>query len=632
MRDHIDETVEFLESQIRYHNNLYWNENNPEISDTEYDLLVEELREIDPENDVLIEMAERVHGEGVKHEVPMLSMDKQYSIEDILKWAKKTGEKEFILSPKMDGAACSLIYDKNGDMILASTRGDGLVGEDITAAVKEYVDIPLKIDNHFDKNIEVRGEAYMTLDEFSRLGLKDSNPRNLAAGTVKRKLDGHREYDHRNISFAAYNVLGINAEDEGEKFFHCHGWGIPTVPYIYSKLEDLENNLKIMIDNRDKLGFETDGIIISVSNVKVQERFGSTSHHPRYAISLKFQGESATTILKDIYLSISRTGVATPVAIVEPVILSGATITKASLHNVGFVLSKGFSKGATVMMTRRGGVIPHLEYVVKPGTELFRIPEELEGHKTYMDGDFLKIENPENSISVNIGKMRHFVKVMEIDGLGDSLIEKIIGDIAKTPDELYTIQVSDLLSLERMGKKSAENIVNSIQCSRLVPLQVFLRALGIFGLGKHVSRILAEGYKTLDDVMKISQEELEGIESFGPMIAHNVYHGLKDNQEYIKKLLKFITIEESKKAVVGNLTGKSFVFTGTLLEMNRNDAQKRVQGLGGETPSGVTKDLSYLVCGEKSEGSSKFKKATKINESGGRIEIISEKEFHAMIG
>ena len=358
---------------------------------------------------------------------------------------------------------------------------------------------------------------------------------------------------------------------------------------------------------------------------------GSTSHHPRYAIALKFQGESATTILKDIYWSISRTGMATPVAIVEPVVLSGASITKASLSNAGFVLSKEFSKGATVMMTRRGGVIPHVEYVVKPGSELFSIPQELEGHKTYMDGDFLRIENPENCLSVNMRKMRHFVQVMEIDGLGGSLIEKIIGDVAKTPDELYTIQVSDLLSLERMGKKSAENIVNSIQSKRSVPLNIFLRSLGISELGRHVSRILAEKYNSLDDIMNISQEELEGIDTFGPVIAQKVYNGLKEERQYIEKLLNFITIEEKKKTVVGNLTGKSFVFTGTLVEMNRKNAQKLVQDLGGETPSGVKKDLSYLVCGEDGNVSDKFKKAAKINDAGGSIEIITEKEFHKMM-
>jgi len=620
--------VDELVALVNEHNHHYWVDNNPQISDQEYDQLILALKDKDPNNPVLKEFAEAVFGNPVKHDVPMLSMDKAYSLQEIIDWCKKTGDSKFMVSPKMDGTACDLHYS-NGKLIRASTRGTGSVGEDITQNVLKIKNVPKTVS--FKGEFHARGEVIMPLSVFNA-NYKDtnSNARNLASGSLKHK--DPEESAKRGLAFYAYNVIG-NSEikSEHEKFQFLRDNKFRHVEIHFATTDTLEKIYNDFLEKRDKLDFEIDGVIFTANSVEIQEKMGSNSHHPRYSIAWKIQGESATTILEDIEWSLSRTGILTPVAILQPVNLSGAKIGRSSLHHAGFVVSKDLSKGAIVEVTRRGAVIPHVERVIKAGSEPFEIPEEFEGHKTYMNGDFLCIENPQDHAKVQIEKLIHFVSVIEADGFGSKTIVALhsLGHL-KDLDSFYELTVPKLVSVDRMGEKNAKKLVEQIDGKRSLELNVFLRSLGIHELGKKVSKVLAKKYKTLDRVRSVTVDELSEIDGIGNTIADSVVSGLKESGPLIDNLIKYVSIEESKSPKSGVFTGKSFVFTGSLQKCARTEAQKTVNNLGGETPSSVGKDLTYLVCGENSESTSKRQKAEKLIDSGASIKIITEDEFLLM--
>ena len=635
-------TVAQLEDELRRHNHLYWDLNQPEIADTEYDRLVRRLQDQAPDSPVLQQMgpsADGRLGEGVTHTTPMLSLDKCYNDEDLMSWSAKF-EGDVVVTPKMDGIAASIRYDAAGRLALAATRGSGTEGDDITVNVKTIADVPHQVETG---GVEVRGEIYMKLSVFAHLSDKYANPRNLAAGAIKHK-DASRCRDY-NLSFAAYDLLGDDSvRTEKEKFDRLVEMGYPELEYLLKGKEDLPDGYTHYARARAELDFEIDGVVFKTNDLDEQERLGATAHHPRYGMAYKFQGDQAQTALASVEWSVARSGAITPVAIIEPVFLSGATVSRASLHHAGFLEKLdllGRKTGARVTVTRRGGVIPKVEEVVEHSDEgeVIGFPDVCPscGGPVRQDSDFLYCENPDQCRHATIGALAHFCKVVDIQGFGEKLLTNAHDEgLLSSLVDLYTLRAEDLLGLERVGQILADKLVADVQAHRTMELATFLRALGIDELGKHVSGILQERYGTIDAVRAVTAEELAGIHTIGEIIAEKVVGGLADRAELVDALLQHVTIEAPRQASPGDeagpLAGQSFVFTGKMLHLDRKGAQARVKALGGAAPGGVTKALSYLVIGDGAgdRKSSKQKKAEKYAAEGSEIQVISESDFLKM--
>lgn len=629
-----------LEKEIRRHNRLYFEKHAPEISDYEFDRLVERLRKLRPDSPVLARIpAESAAKEfkKVRHTSEMLSLDKCYNDEDLLDWASKF-EGDVVVSPKIDGLATELRYDDRGRLHLGVTRGDGVVGDDITANVKMIRDIPHEISKG---NVEIRGEIYMRLSVFERFKAEFANPRNLAAGGVKQKDPRKtREYD---LSFFGYDVVGTGIKTEEEKHQLLGEFRIPTVEMrkVSKEVQPLKEAYEYFLAGRDRYDFETDGVVFKANLVSEQERLGVTAHHPRFAIAYKFQGDSGTTRLTDVEWSVARTGVITPVGIVEPVELSGATVTRVSLHNYGMMKKLGLRKGSRVVMMRRGGVIPKLESVAGEGKgSLFESPEKCPscGESTEVRDDFLYCTNRGGCRKAKMGELEHFVKTIECDGFGEKLIEKLYDNgFVQDPADFYLLKKENLLELERMGDVLATKLIANVQTKRELSLDVFLRSLGIRELAKQTSKLLAQRFSTLKEIRAVSEEDLAAIHTIGPVIAREVVEGLEKKGRLIEKLLKQVRVQglgvrgEGKEAR-GPLSGKKFLFTGTLVAMDRGEAEKLVEEKRGEIASGVTRDLDYLVVGDGGGAGSKLEKARKLRSKGEKVRILSESEWKKLVG
>lgn len=622
--------VEKLEAEVRKHNRLYFVGHKPVISDYEFDRLVEELRRKKPDSLVLTGLISDVTSAGAKvtHEIPMLSLDKCYDEKAINDWGAKF-EGDVIASPKIDGCAVSIKYGSDGKIAQAATRGDGVEGEDITANARFIKDIPKHIGV---KNVEVRGEVYMPLSIFDRYKEEFANPRNLAAGAIKQK--DPRKTGQYELSFLGYDLLGAGLKTETEKRKTLEEEKFKVVEWKKFSKDKIQQTYDGFFAKRDKYDFETDGVVFRADLVSEQDRLGSTAHHPRFAIAYKYQGESGTTILKDVEWSVARTGVITPVAVVEPVELSGVTVTRASLHNVGIMKKLGITKGAKVIMMRRGGVIPNVEQVVKCKGKPAQIPKRCPscGGETVLREDFLYCTRPSSCVRSKIAELEHYVKEAGIDGFGVKLITQLYANgIVTDPSEFYILTKEDLLQLERMGDTLAAKLIKNIKDKSEFSLEVFLRSLGIREVGKHVSKILG-GYGDIKKVMALKKEELSSIHTIGDVIAHEVVSGLKSKKPLIKKLLKHVKIKKVETKAKGPLAGKKVLFTGALVAIERREAQKIVEVKGGEAAGGVSKELDFLVVGDGGGTGSKLDKTKKIIAQGGKTKIIKEKEFLKMVG
>ncbi|MCB1118175.1 MAG: hypothetical protein KDK50_06315, partial [Chlamydiia bacterium] len=389
---------------------------------------------------------------------------------------------------------------------------------------------------------------------------------------------------------------------------------------------------------RSEIDYEIDGIVFCVNDISEQTRMGASAHHPRWAIAFKFQGESGITTLRDVEWSVSRNGVLTPIGIVDPIKLSGATIRRITLHNLGLLQKLGASYNASVAVMRRGGVIPHIEAVIQKTDQAIQFPQYCPSchSPTRIVDDFLICTNSKGCRKTKLGELEHFLKVLEIDGFGPKLIEQLYDNgFVEEIDDFFELKKEDLLNLERIGEKLADKLIAHIQAKKSIPLARFLRALGIPELAKHVSEILSKQYKNLDRIMRISEEELVQNFSIGEKIAAQVVDGLQEKKEIIQRLRKHIHIQEKTEISSGKLSGLSFLFTGKLAHMGRNEAQKLVEQQGGENSSGVTRELDYLVIGSEGyKNQAKGKKwlaAEALIQKGSPLKIISEEEFFQMI-
>jgi DNA ligase (NAD+) len=642
--------VPALEALVRHHNHLYWDKAAPEISDTDFDRLVRRLRELAPGSQVLSEMGpgggadlERF-GTAVTHKRPMLSLDKCYGDDELREWAKAFSG-DVTVSPKFDGIAGSLWYNEKGDLYLATTRGDGKVGDDITINARGIKDIPRKITGFEGKEIEIRGEIFMRLSVFARYKDQFSNPRNLTAGAIKQK-DPKKSAAY-GLSFAGYELLGSDCKSEAEKLDTLTRLGFDPFERRVVPKDKVVEAYRDFAELRPRLDFEIDGVVFKTNSVSEQDRLGLTAHHPRYAIAYKFQGDSGTTVLRDIEWSVARTGAITPVALIDPVVLSGALVGRASLHHPGFINKLGITINAEVLVTRRGGVIPNVEHVTKAGDKPVPWPASCPscGGPVRFEGDFMHCINPDGCRAARMGMIGHFVAVTDIQGFGDRMLGELYDrGLVRSPADLYRLEARQLLEIERVGDKLANKLVADVAAHRTLTLEVFLRSLGVHELGKHVSKILAAEYRTLDAVLAVKADELGSIHSIGEVIAASVTEGLSRARPQIDALLAHVTllpVEEptagaagGAKGNTGPLSGQSFVFTGKMATLERKAAQEKVESLGGSAPDSVTKATTYLVIGDdKSDGkkSSKEKTADKLVAAGAPLKVIAESEFLKMV-
>ncbi|MFO0612305.1 MAG: NAD-dependent DNA ligase LigA [Polyangiaceae bacterium] len=639
--------IEKLEAEIRHHNKLYWDHNAPEISDYAYDALTRRLRELAPNSPVLEELGETRHaalGAEVRHKAAMLSLDKCYSADELVAWAKGFAGK-VVAMPKYDGIACSLHYER-GRLVVAATRGDGVTGDDITVNAKRIADSPSRLRSSDGAHaklaelraLEVRGEIYMRLSVFAKFKAEGmSNPRNLAAGAVKQKdPNASARYE---LSFAAYDLLGSGLEQHEDILRALEAFGFPPVDHFVLDRGDAVSGYEEFAKLRPTLDYEIDGVVFRVASIKEQARLGSTAHHPRYAIAYKFQGDSGVTTLRSVEWSVARTGAITPVAIVDPVFLSGVTVERASLHNVAFIDRLNLSLGAKVTLVRRGGVIPNVEFVTEPGDRPVPIPTECPEptcrSKVVRERDFLYCSSPATCRRAVIGQLAHFASALDMLGFGDSMLEQAYDTgLLRSPADFYTLDWKAIAKLERSGDKIAKKLAAEVDKKRSLDLATFLRALGIDELGKKVSQLLADRYRTLDAVLAVTTTELAAMHGVGDAIATSVVTGLALARDRIDALRKHITFREPEGGAQGGpWSGKSFVFTGKMVAFARSDGEKRVRERGGEVLSSVTKTLHYLVIGADKTGpkSAKEKAAEKILKEGGALEVISEEQFLAML-
>jgi DNA ligase (NAD+) len=652
-----------LEVLIRRANREYWDEDAATLPDTLYDLLVERLRRLDPAAAVLEELgasraagptlsteealllppAQRF-GAAVRHQRPMLSLDKCYSETDLNAWAAKIAG-EFVVMPKMDGVACSLRYDRSGALVMAATRGSGSEGEDITVNVLAIPDVPSKIASG-GHEVEVRGELYMRLSEFARFKGDYSNPRNLTAGSIKQKDPAKSRANH--LSFFPYDVSGPELADERAKFAFLAAVGFHAGGFEFVKHGELQAGFERFARARPTLDYEIDGVVFRASLASEHARLGLTGHHPRFAIAYKFQGDSGHTDLLDVIWSVSRTGTITPVALLDPIELSGAMIGRSSLHNLNRFEELKLTRGCRVEVTRRGGVIPQVEQVIEagPGGHPFPLPTQCPacGGPTARvkrrDGELLMCATPKSCVQARMRELEHFAKVVDIQGFGPKVIELAVdAGLLASPADFFKLRAGDLAGLERMGDKSAQNLVDQVEAHRELALPVFLQSLGIEHLGKSNGTLLARELGTLERIRAASRDDLIGLKGVKDAIADAIVDGLRERAPLIDALLAEVRLVEGAAALPpaprsGELAGKSFLFTGGLVACSRERAQERVRELGGETASGVSKSLNYLVVGGEEGGkmSSKQKKAESLIAAGAPLVVLDEAGFLALVG
>ena len=632
-----DTSIEALEAAITKHNDLYWVHAKPEISDQAFDALCRHLQATKPESAVLQQLGPLPDSErAVRHRAPMRSLGKCYDEATLVAW---TGDfdGDVVAMPKIDGLACSLHYDDDGWLTLAATRGDGEVGENVTANVRTIAGVPRRLAAG---PVEVRGEVFLSLQRFQQL--KDDagdvdgapkNPRNLAAGALRQK--DPQKTRAVGLSFLAYDLRGSTATTHQQKLALLAGLGFPPIPQAVAPKHLVKMAVDALADRRAELPFETDGVVVVVDQLAEHERLGATSHHPRSAIAWKFQGEEGESVLRGVHWQVARTGTITPVAVVDPVELSGVTVTRATLHHRGFVDKLGLSIGARVAMVRRGGVIPQVERVLAPGDTPIALPERCPScdAPVSVQGDFLMCSAPTTCVAATIGRVIHWAKNTDIIGLGESAAEQLVeAGLVKTPADLYRLTAAQLTSLERLGPTLADKLLAEIDKTRRLDLDVLLRGLGIEGLGKAAARTLAGRFETMSRLRDATHAELSAIKGLGEVSGAAIKAGLVDNAAIIDSLLEHITMStEVHSTGEGPLSGSSFVFTGALLQ-DRKSAEAAVRSLGGQTPSSVTRTLTHLVVGgDRSAPSTKQKAAEKLIADGAPIAILDEAAFNALL-
>lgn len=653
-KNNIKEEIEKLRKKIEYHNKLYYEQDEPEISDYEYDKLTQRLKKLEKENPELIvnsSPTQKIGGKTkniftqVVHDVQMQSLQDVFSLEEVEEFVDKVKEEykdqtKFCVETKIDGLSVSLEY-KDGVLVRGSTRGDGFVGEDVTPNIKMIKDVPQKLTT--PDTIEVRGEVYLPRKEFEKINeelIKNnkqqlSNPRNAAAGTL-RQLDSEL-VKKRNLSIFVFNVQrGKTFSSHYESLDYLQKAGIKTIAlrYLCSTKEEVIDAIKKIGKMRDELEYDIDGAVVKVDNLLIRQEMGQTVKVPKWAVAYKYPPEQKETKVLDIVLQVGRTGQVTPVVILEPVRVAGSIISKTTLHNFDFMRQKDIRIGDSVVIQKAGDVIPEVDRVLKEkrdGTQKeFDIPklcpvcgEELEKED---DEVALRCTNSECPAQT-YRSITHFVSrdCMDISGMGEAIVDALIdtnllGDVG----DIYSLKFENFMSLEGFKEKSSQNLVNAIEKSKSNSLDKLLFGLGIRHIGKRAAKILAENFEDIYKIKEASIEELNALEDFGNIMAESVY-------EFFRKEQTDIIIDKLQKAGVNLkgtiknksseiLLGKTICITGSFDNYTRNDIVAMIEDNSGKSSSSVSKKTSYLIAGDAA-GS----KLTKAQELG--VKVLSIEDF-----
>ncbi|WP_045463836.1 NAD-dependent DNA ligase LigA [Vibrio hyugaensis] len=665
MSEPVLQRLEELKESLHYHAVRYYVEDNPEIPDAEYDRMMRELMDIEAEHPDLVTVdspSQRVGGQPlsefsqVTHEVPMLSLDNAFDDGELDSFHKRAQDrvpdqiiKQYCCEPKLDGLAVSLLYE-NGVLVQAATRGDGATGENITENVRTISAIPLKLQGKdWPARLEVRGEVFMPKAGFDKLNETARkkgekvfvNPRNAAAGSL-RQLDS-RITASRPLSFYAYSVGVVEgatlASSHYERFLQIKSWGLPMCPETkrVDSLEEVKAYYQDILTRREALAYEIDGVVIKADDIAIQERLGFVARAPRWAIAYKFPAQEEITTLNEVEFQVGRTGAITPVAKLEPVFVGGVTVSNATLHNADEIERLEVMVGDEVVIRRAGDVIPQVVSVIKerrPETAREIIfPEACPvcgSHVERIEGE--AVTRCTGGLVCQAQRkeaLKHFVsrKALDVDGLGDKVIEQLVDrEMVETPADLFKLSAGVLTVLERMGPKSATNVVNALEKSKLTTLPRFLYSLGIREVGEATAANLAQYFRSLDLIQAATEEQLIEVQDIGVIVAKHIttFFGEEKNQVVVQDLLNqginWPEIAAPQQGVELPLEGKVVVLTGTLSQLGRSEAKEALQNLGAKVTGSVSKKTDILFAGENA--GSKLAKAQELG-----VEVKTEQDL-----
>lgn len=649
--------IKELTKQLEYHNNLYYNMDEPEISDFDYDKMLRELENLEEQFPTLkspLSPTNRVGGNAgekfspVTHTVVMESLHDSFSHDELRDFDRKVREVspnvQYVVEPKFDGLSVSCEYE-NGVFVRGSTRGDGTTGEDVTDNLMTIKSLPKRIANA-PEYLEVRGEVYMSFESFNELTKRQEeneektfkNPRNAAAGSLRQKnakITAQRKLDI--YVFNIQQVRGAELTTHSQSLNYLTELGFPTAFYnVYDNIDDVISEIERIGDMRGSFDYAIDGAVVKVNSFETRLLLGSTAKYPKWAEAYKYPPEEKPTKLLNIEINVGRTGVLTPVGNFEPVLLAGTTVSRATLHNKDFIEEKGICVGDTVIIRKAGEIIPEVLSVKEHSENAvpFEFPSLCPscGSPVSQDEGEAAIRCTNTDCPAQL--MRHLIHfvgrdAMDIDGLGPAVLEQLVNEgLVKSPADLYRLKAEDISSLERMAEKSANNLISAVEKSKENELYRLVFALGIRNIGLKAAKLLCENFPTIDDIMNGKAADFETIDGFGEVMALSIenYFALDGTKELISDLksLGLKMKSSAPKSNSGIFSGKTFVLTGTLPTMKRSEASKIIEENGGKTSSSVSKKTSYVLAGE--EAGSKLTKAQSLG-----ITIITEDEFKAML-
>lgn len=644
-----------LRDFLNYHSKKYYVDDDPQISDFEYDKALRELENIESDFPSVLtpdSPTQRVGGmadnrfEEVVHSVPMESLQDAFSFEELHAFDERINDKNvtYVVEPKIDGLSVSLEY-VNGVFVRGSTRGDGTVGEDVTANLRTIREIPLKLNEEIPF-LEVRGEVYMPREVFLSLVEKQElndekpfkNPRNAAAGSLRQK--NSKVAAERKLSIFVFNIQQIEGKEitsHKQSLDYLKTLGFKTVPFYneYADFGDVLKEIDRIGNERGNLPFDIDGAVIKVNDFAKRKSLGSTSKFPKWAVAFKYPPEEKETKLIDVEVNVGRTGVLTPVAVLEPVLLAGSTVSRATMHNEDFIKEKGVGVGDTVIVRKAGDIIPEIVSVSKKGenTGVFKMPDVCPSCASRVvreeDESAIRCQNPECPAQL-LRNIIHFASrdAMDIEGLGESVAEVLVSEgLVKNAADIYYLKIEQILSLERFAEKSARNLIEAIEKSKENDLSKLLFAFGIRHIGAKAAKLLSVNFATLEKIMSATKEEILLIDGFGEIMAESAvkFFSLEPTKKMIEELKTAnVNMKSLTEVKDTRFQGLTFVLTGTLPTMTRNEATEIIEKFSGKTSSSVSKKTTYVLAGE--DAGSKLTKAQNLG-----VTIISEEDFKNMI-
>lgn len=649
--------IKELSEQLEYHNNLYYNMDEPEISDFEYDKMLRELENLEEEFPNLkspLSPTNKVGGNAgekfspVTHTVPMESLHDSFSHDELRDFDRKVREvainPQYVVEPKFDGLSVSCEYE-NGVFVRGSTRGDGVTGEDVTDNLLTIKSLPKRIANA-PEYLEVRGEVYMSFKSFDELTRRQEeneektfkNPRNAAAGSLRQK--NAKITAQRNLDIFIFNIQqirGVELTSHRQSLDYLVELGFSTSFYnVYDDIEEVIEEIERIGNMRGSFDYAIDGAVVKVNDFETRTLLGSTAKYPKWAEAYKYPPEEKPTKLLNIEINVGRTGVLTPVGNFEPVQLAGTTVSRATLHNKDFIEEKGICIGDTVIIRKAGEIIPEVLSVKEHAENAvpFEFPKLCPSCGSPVSHDESEAAIRCTNTDCPAQLMRHLIHfvardAMDIDGLGPAVLEQLVEEnLVKSPADLYRLRVEDIIDLERMAEKSANNLISAIERSKENELYRLIFALGIRNIGLKAAKLICENFLTIDDIMNAKASDFETIDGFGEIMAMSLenYFSLDSTKELVNDLksLGLKMKSSAPKADGGIFSGKTFVLTGTLPTMKRSEASKIIEANGGKTSSSVSKKTSYVLAGD--DAGSKLTKAQSLG-----ITIITEEEFKSML-